>query len=514
MKSFFLKVINSIKEWIKALPGRLGAFALKQLKLFPGRLKKGMKAFGAFCFKHAAFIAIALGAILVTGFILLIPLKIFYRDRLFLNTWVNSDYCAGYDRAGLIERCSEKLPETKITIVLEGGITEIKAIDYISEFDYTGVVNSLFEIQDDTPFYRSFSKKRYHLAPDMLIKPELNELWEKLTKTNNETDYSYYFSAQKGCYVFRDSLTHVFDKDKAYERFLEAFMNLDEVIDLTGEEFFYDVEPSDKQAERIAEFEKIDRFQNAGITYDMGDERIVISPKQMCSVLKLDKGYPMVNEMGSFVIDEEKISELAESIFEPYNTIAKDRVFETVSGKKILTSSEDYGTEINMTAEVNYLKYALRRAVSGDDNIPERVPVYNLTANNRGLNDIGYDYIEVDKEAQKLYLVSGGECILETDITTGREGYETPSGLFSVSDMQRDRFLIQYNYSVYVEYEIRLSNGIYITDAMWRDDLKENDEGTVGSFGNIELDTESAKEVYEAIDEGVPVIVYGKNEMI
>ena len=222
----------------------------------------------------------------------------------------------------------------------------------------------------------------------------------------------------------------------------------------------------------------------------------------------------MVNEMGSFVIDEEKISELAESIFEPYNTIAKDREFETISGKKILTSSEDYGTEINMTAEVNYLKYALRRAVSGDDNIPERVPVYNLTANNRGLNDIGYDYIEVDKEAQKLYLVSGGECILETDITTGREGYETPSGLFSVSDMQRDRFLIQYNYSVYVEYEIRLSNGIYITDAMWRDDLKENDEGTVGSFGNIELDSESAKEVYEAIDEGVPVIVYGKNEMI
>ncbi len=518
-------LINRISEGIKALPEKIGEKVselakkagtgfLSWLKKLPGRIKKAAYLFCRFCFRHAAVLSIILAGVLGTGILLLIPLKVFYKDRLFLNTYIDSVYTAGYDRERVISMLSENFEEKKIKVIFEDYETEIRLVDYVEMYDFSGPVDMLFEAQSQIPFYKSFAVKKYHVIPQMVLKQAIKDKWAELTRDKINREYYYYYSSKDGCFVYNDSLGHVFDADKAFDDFLSACLNDKDYVDLSGAGYFYDIEPSETQLMRMDEFERIDNYQNAGISYDMGDETITLSPAQMCSFLVMEGGYPLVNENGRYVIDEDKICAFAEVLFEPYNTIAKNREFRTVKGTMILTNSADYGTEINMRAEDNYLIYAVKRAVSGDTDIEPRVPVYNITANNRGLNDIGMDYIEVDVEHQKLYLVSGGECELEADIVTGKDGYETPSGLFSVNDIQNDRFLVQYNYNVFVNYMIELSNGLYITDALWREEFGTDGYHETGSYGNIELRNSDAETVFKAASEGMPVIVYGEREII
>ncbi len=504
---------RNIKNSISKFFGGLGSFMLKQLKLMPGRLKRVSIAFARYCYRHAAGLSIILVAVLSTGFLLLVPLKIFYRDRFFLNTWINSVYSAGFNVEKANETLKKEFPNETLKIIFEDRTEEIRLADYVSEYDYEKPLSEIFEKQAETPFYRSFISKKYHISPEMEIRPELDEYWDEITYDPSVHDFSYRFSTWHGYFVKDDTLGHVFDRDKAYDAFIAAFRNCDDTVDLSEEEFFYDLKPDARQKKLIDAFEKLDRFQRAGISYDMGDEILTISPSQMCSMLVLNDGYPMVNEKGCYVIDESKIPHLVETLFEPYNTIAKNREFRTVTDKIVMTNSGDYGTEIDMKTEENYLTYALMRAVLGDTDFPYRVPDYNITAHNRGLNDIGLNYIEVDIANQKIYIVSDGKCTYEADIVTGRDRHSTPSGLFTVTDSQKDRFLVQYNYSVYVQYVISLSNGLYITDAMWRDEFGTDSYHENGSYGNIEMAEKDAETVYEAVIEGMPVIVYSEEDI-
>ncbi|MBR1861562.1 MAG: L,D-transpeptidase [Lachnospiraceae bacterium] len=473
-----------------------------------------LKRFGRFCFTHAAGISVGLAAALSAGVLLLVPLKYYYRDHLFLNTWVDSRYYAGYTRQRAIDDLNIHFPEAKIKIILEEGETEINISEYVSSFDYTDPVEELFSAQEEKSFIRSFGPKNYHIAPKMEFSEKLDQLWEKLSGDNVKHGFDYYYSGYKGFFISNDSLGHVFDSGKAYAALREAMRRLDESVDLRAGEFFYDKEPTEDELKLMEAFDKVNAYQTASIYYDMGDEKIKLTPRQLCSLLVIEDGYPLVNDKDCFVIDESKIPRVAEELFEPYNTIDKDREFKTVSGRYISTSSSEYGTEINMRAEENYLNYAVRRVVAGEKEIGSRVPVYNITANNRGLNDIGYDYIEVDTGNQKLYLIVDGECALEADIVTGRDGLETPDGLFTVSSMQKDRFLIKYNYNVFVNFQIELSNGYSITNAIWRDGFGGDIYHENGSAGNIEMSYGTAQELYNACSEGMPVIVYGEAEII
>ena len=65
-----------------------------------------------------------------------------------------------------------------------------------------------------------------------------------------------------------------------------------------------------------------------------------------------------------------------------------------------------------------------------------------------------------------------------------------------------------------MNFQIELSNGYSITNAIWRDGFGGDIYHENGSAGNIEMSYETAQELYNACSEGMPVIVYGEAEII
>ena len=148
-----------------------------------------------------------------------------------------------------------------------------------------------------------------------------------------------------------------------------------------------------------------------------------------------------------------------------------------------------------------------------------REPVYAMRANARGMNDIGNTYIEVDLSAQHLYYYQDGSIILESDIVSGDMQYaerQTPPGIFQLYYKKSPSVLKgkmlengKYEYERPVTYWVPFNGGIGFHDASWQPYFGGNRfrEGG-GSHGCINLPADKAAELYNRIDESVPIVCF------
>ena len=174
-------------------------------------------------------------------------------------------------------------------------------------------------------------------------------------------------------------------------------------------------EMTEEQKQVLAQWEKVEAFQSIEITYDMGDEQIVLNKSQIGEFLiREEDGSFKEEEDGSLMISREKTDEYIDSLADEYDTYKKERTFQSTRGDLITLTKGTYGTLLNRDEEKEYLYNALLNGIS-----ETHVPAYKREAYHRGLNDIGDTYIEIDMTKQKMYLYKEGECLVETDIVTG-----------------------------------------------------------------------------------------------
>ena len=120
-------------------------------------------------------------------------------------------------------------------------------------------------------------------------------------------------------------------------------------------------------------------------------------------------------------------------------------------------------------------------------------------------------YIELDISNQHLYYYKNGEVYIETEIVSGtmEGGHGTPAGLFHVYDKQRNKVLVGEDYECPVEYWMRLTEtGVGIHDAWWQRSFGGDAYLDSGSHGCINCPPYIAAQLYEAVKEKTPVIVY------
>ena len=119
----------------------------------------------------------------------------------------------------------------------------------------------------------------------------------------------------------------------------------------------------------------------------------------------------------------------------------------------------------------------------------------------------------VSIKKQKLYIKSGKEAIFETAVSTGKEGYETPTGDFVIEPEKGEFF-----YSPGVEeggyYWVSFKDhGLYMFHSVPTDeegniiDWEAKLLGKPVSHGCIRMSMEASKWFYENIPQGVPVHV-------
>jgi hypothetical protein len=130
-----------------------------------------------------------------------------------------------------------------------------------------------------------------------------------------------------------------------------------------------------------------------------------------------------------------------------------------------------------------------------------------------GTTDLGGSYVEIDLDNQYLWLYKDKKVIAEGSICSGdvATGCSTPDGLYTIKSMETDRWLNGADYHDWVSYWMPFNGGIGLHDATWRSEDEFGGDVYLesGSHGCINMPLELAKQVFENVDVGSYVILYG-----
>lgn len=321
-------------------------------------------------------------------------------------------------------------------------------------------------------------------------------------------------------YILVDETKDLLSKEDAVRLICEKIVNhltgMDEnsfqsiLIDLstgTNKEICYkNVPHTDEMKDTLAKWAGISDFQNFHMIYQFGDCEEVIDANVVADWMALDEeGNIVFDENNIPVLDETMIAEYVAYLSATYNTVGRERKFKATRGDVVTVSGGGYGNELDEKAEYEFLLKAFH-----DKECGIRIPQYTSEAWEKGSDDIGDTYIEVDMGNQHMYYYADGKLVIDTPIVTGNTSrrWGTPSKVCFVYFKQKDRVLRGANYATPVKYWMAVDGHIGIHDATWRKEFGGEIYKTNGSHGCINTPLEIMTELYDLVELGTPVIMF------
>ncbi len=349
---------------------------------------------------------------------------------------------------------------------------------------------------------------------------KLNEIaWLNDNLYNDENTISIVKSIKEG-YVLVDETKDLLLKENAVELICAEIVNQltdkEEIsfsnilIDLSArenkEKCYKSVPHTKEMKDMFAKWKGISEFQDFHLTYQFGDCEEVIDEAVVADWMMLDEeGEIVFDEQNRPVLDETLIKEYVAYLASTYNTVGIERNFKATRGDIVKVSGGGYGNEIDEKAEYEFLLSAFLNKESGI-----RTPQYLSEAWEKGVDDIGDTYVEVDMGNQHMYYYVDGEIVIDTPIVTGNitQRWGTPSKVCSVYFKQKNRILRGANYATPVKYWMAVDGHIGIHDATWRKEFGGEIYQTDGSHGCINTPLEIMTELYDNVKIGTPVIMF------
>lgn len=315
---------------------------------------------------------------------------------------------------------------------------------------------------------------------------------------NAPTDaYISDYTPERGFEILPETPGNELDRQKALETIQDAVASLAGRVDLSEAGCYKTPQVTSEDEELKQALEKLRAYENLKITYQFGENTEVVDGELVSGWLRA--------EGTEICLDESQVEAFVVSLRKRYDTIFRSRTFMTSYGKEITIEGGDYGWWMNYTQEIKELTEMIKRGDSG-----ERTPVYYQTADRYGKPDYGDTYVEINLTAQHLFLYKDGNLILESDFVSGSSirGDDTPPGVYSITYKQRNAILTNENYRTPVSYWMPFNRNIGLHDAGWRRAFGGDIYKTNGSHGCINLPPSAAKEIYENVSKGTPVICY------
>ena len=200
-----------------------------------------------------------------------------------------------------------------------------------------------------------------------------------------------------------------------------------------------------------------------------------------------------------------------------HNTVGSERMFNATRGESVAVSGGSYGWLIDKKAERNAIVAAIANQSS-----ERREPYYSQRAEvsptQAGQPDWGGTYIEIDQSAQVLYYYVDGVQVFSTNIVTGlpTPKWTTPCGVYYVLTRvspARLRGPIQEDgnpmWDSTVQFWMGVTvGGVGIHDAYWQPWFGGNRYMYGGSHGCINLPYSKARELFNMVEIGTPVIIF------
>lgn len=269
-------------------------------------------------------------------------------------------------------------------------------------------------------------------------------------------------------------------------------------------EEYYEIPTITKESPEILDRQSYCRKHLAHtITYVIGKDRITLSPTQMDHMLK--------RETKTKVVPRNKvIKAFVKEMAKEYDTINKDRKFESTAKGLVVVEAGTFGYKIDKKAEAKKLA---KNLIEGKD--VKRGPVYSSKGSTRGMNDFGDTYVEVDLQNQHFWYYLDGKVLVDDDLVSGcvKDEHHTVTGAFYVQYKARDVKLKGREddgtkYESKVKYWMPFYYDYGLHDADWRGYFGGDIYLTSGSHGCVNLPPSAAEVMFENIYPGCPVIVF------
>ncbi len=441
------------------------------------------------------------------GSVLYIVIGFCYQGRFAPGTFINGIYCTGKTAEEVNKELKEMYPCDSLLVQGDEGIQFVISYEEITvNIDYISQLRKLQSRQNPFLWITAlFGGGHASVMPKVSFERELLQgvLADRLLPADEAIGEIVEIRKEAGYELF-DGRKHVLNLELAYSAVSEALRQGKTFVDIS--DCYEDLPYTEEMYETLALWEKVEAFQSCSIVYDMGDEKVSLTPEIVSGFIALDdNGRFLLDDAGNLVLDEEAVESFIDSLCQEYDTLGSARSFQSTRGDVVTVEGGTYGNKIDREAEIEYLIQAL------SDHAEEvHIPAYEAEARVRGRDDIGDTYVEVDMTEQKLYYYEEGELLLETNVVTGSisGGHKTPSGVNFVYAMQRNRILRGPDYESFVKYWAPVNRGIGIHDASWRGSFGGEIYKTNGSHGCINVPPAVMATLYDMLEIGVPVVMF------
>lgn len=277
-----------------------------------------------------------------------------------------------------------------------------------------------------------------------------------------------------------------------------AIMQGDTTVDLEEQGCYETAKITAEDAALVKACDTMNKWVSAQITYDWNGNKVVVDEDTIHEWIQTDNKDPQ--------LDEEAIEEFVAEQAKEYDTYGKKRKFTTVQGIELTLPSGAYGWKTDREEEVKELTASIEKG----ENI-DKEPVYSSKGAQKGSDDIGNSYVEIDLTNQHLYLFQNGSIVLETDFVSGnmsKAGCMTPPGVFGLTYKTKNAVLRGADYETPVNYWMPFNGNVGMHDATWRGSFGGTIYLTSGSHGCVNLPLNMAAAIYEYVSTGFPVVCY------
>lgn len=459
-------------------------------------------------------LAIILCIILVSLMGTYIGLAIYYHNAFPYGTWINSVYCTGRSIQEVNNDLADNFTYEGLTVYdKDGNSYVIAAEDIHYQFDFMKALEIYQKQKNPWMWVDSL----YH-GGNTEISPVVSYDRQALEMIIDEIPF---LSVEKGRpdeahavsivktnqgYELLNERTEVLQVDVAKDAIVSAIEESRGEVSLVDEDCYHDLDLTAQMQDTLDTWDQVERFQQCGIVYKMGDEQITLDAAVVCDWIEVDEDGSFVkDDNGNLKLRENAVEEFIDELAEEYDTVGASRQFRATRGELVTVEGGTYGNKIDRSAEVEYLTEAF---LNNRQEVHE--PIYIQTAWVQGKNDIGSTYIEVDMTEQMMYYYVDGVQKIATPIVTGNTSRRmgTPSGVNYVYLKQTNRILRGEGYASHVDFWMPVKGNIGIHDAAWRSKFGGTIYQTNGSHGCINTPRDAMVQLYESAEIGTPVVMF------
>ncbi len=452
------------------------------------------------------YILIALASFFGILLVLYIVVALYFTGHFLFNTYVNGNPAYNMTAKEVQEQVVSGLRSYVLKVNSRGNISDTITSDDISlslhidgEFDRA--------LKKQNPFlWPAYLFKETHIETEHIVEYSHDVLISKIDSLKlflpeniiEPTDaHVSEESGDDGFYIVPEDGGQSPIRDEVVTRITAAVDVLEPEVTLDDQCYKSAAILSDnKELEELRD--SLNTFCRADITYEFGSEKVIVNGtviKEWCDI------------NGTNVrLDEEKVRAFVNSMASKYDTFGRKRTIISHSGESVTVAGGDYGWWMDRATETKELIEAIKR---GDKGV--RTPVYFGTAKAYGEKDFGDSYVEIDLTNQHLWVYQNGSVVLESDFVSGcvNKRRSTPTGTYGITYKERDATLVGENYSSSVKYWMPFNGNVGMHDASWRSEFGGSIYVSNGSHGCINLPTEKAAKIYDIVEKGEAVLVYG-----